>query len=300
MKENTHYFDHDYNAQNDPKVEKMLCEKGNSAYGVFWRLIERLAQEPIHKLKTEYKILAYRFHETVEFVKSVVEDFDLFIVSEGYFWSERLLKHFEKRSVLSEKGRIGGLKRVANLKGGLKGGLPNGSSILKESKEKEIEIKEKEILNKENIGDKSPATKQVKSKINNFKAFNEDQFKISLEQYANDFPSSLISDFFDYWSEPDSNGKMRFQKQDTWELKRRLTKWQKNSEGKTAQVMNGKPQGKKFLSAQEKARNAMYESTLTVIGKEPRKTIAEEREEYFQKKILESITEPLQLGNKTN
>lgn len=49
------------------------------------------------------------------------------------------------------------------------------------------------------------------------------------------FPAEMLQTFFNYWSEPDHRGKkMRFEKQETWDLKRRLDYWQSrdNSFGK--------------------------------------------------------------------
>jgi len=54
-----------------------------------------------------------------------------------------------------------------------------------------------------------------------------------------------------------------------------------------------------FKNTHDKVKEAMYLSTLQVIGEAPRKSIAEEREEYIQMKIREEIAEPLRLSNKT-
>lgn len=47
------------------------------------------------------------------------------------------------------------------------------------------------------------------------------------------FPYELRVEFFEYWSEPDKKGrKMRFEMEKTWDLKRRLTRWQLNNQAK--------------------------------------------------------------------
>lgn len=66
-----------------------------------------------------------------------------------------------------------------------------------------------------------------------------------------------------------------------------------------AQVMNGKPNKEQFKNTHDKVKEAMYLSTLQVVGEAPRKSIAEEREEYIQRKIREETAEPLRLSNKT-
>jgi hypothetical protein len=145
----------------------------------------------------------------------------------------------------------------------------------------------KDNANKDNIGADAPTTKTRAKKI--FIKPNIEEIKAYIEEKG---LKGNGDRFFNYY---ESNG-WRVGKNPMSSWKASLSNWRPDND---AQVMNGKPQGKQFLSAQDKARKAMYESTLTVIDG-PVKTIEQEREEYFQKKILESITEPLQLGNKTN
>lgn len=47
-----------------------------------------------------------------------------------------------------------------------------------------------------------------------------------MEQYG----KALIREFFDYWTEHNENGKkMRFEKEKTFEISRRLARWSKNN-----------------------------------------------------------------------
>lgn len=64
----------------------------------------------------------------------------------------------------------------------------------------------------------------------NFKKITIEQFHEELKPYVDEFTKPTVSAFFNYWSEKDTKGKMKFQKQDTWETKRRLITW-KNKEG---------------------------------------------------------------------
>ena len=43
MKKETFYFSHDYNARNDTKILYMRQELGMEGYGIYWYLIEALA-----------------------------------------------------------------------------------------------------------------------------------------------------------------------------------------------------------------------------------------------------------------
>ncbi|WP_137906096.1 hypothetical protein [Chryseobacterium sp. 2VB] len=64
----------------------------------------------------------------------------------------------------------------------------------------------------------------------NFKKITIEEFHEELKPYVDEFTKQTVSAFFNYWSEKDAKGKMKFQKQDTWETKRRLITW-KNKEG---------------------------------------------------------------------
>jgi hypothetical protein len=58
-----------------------------------------------------------------------------------------------------------------------------------------------------------------------YKQLSEEEFYAEIATFKNDFSKELLREFFDYWSEKDTKGKMRFQLERTWELKKRLQKW---------------------------------------------------------------------------
>jgi len=51
----------------------------------------------------------------------------------------------------------------------------------------------------------------------------------------NDYSEEMIKNFFNYWSEKDKKGKMRYQKETTWEIKKRLATWNSKSFNKTTE-----------------------------------------------------------------
>lgn len=56
----------------------------------------------------------------------------------------------------------------------------------------------------------------------------EEEFKRELEPY--NFPEALKQDFFDYWTEPNkSKSKMRYEQEKTWDMGRRLRRWESNN-----------------------------------------------------------------------
>ena len=63
-------------------------------------------------------------------------------------------------------------------------------------------------------------------------------FSISLQAYIPVYGENMIEDFFDYWTECNEGGKkMRFEKEKTWCIDRRLKRWFRNlSENKRKAV----------------------------------------------------------------
>ena len=58
-------------------------------------------------------------------------------------------------------------------------------------------------------------------------------FYNSLIPFMGKYPSDMLREFYDYWSEPNkSRTKMRFEQQPTWELSRRLARWNNNNSSK--------------------------------------------------------------------
>lgn len=56
------------------------------------------------------------------------------------------------------------------------------------------------------------------------------RFKQELSLFVSKYGSSMISDFYNYWSELDKSGKkMKFEQQKTWELSKRLIRWANNN-----------------------------------------------------------------------
>ena len=143
MKGNSFYFSHDYNAANDTKILFLRHQLGMEGYGIYWFLIERLADAG-GKLPIELiPVLAMQMQSTDVKVKGVITQFDLFKIVKGEFWSERLQDHLQLRQKLSESGKNGAANRWAN--GGAIGEANAKESKVKEIKEKETKIKEKKV-----------------------------------------------------------------------------------------------------------------------------------------------------------
>jgi hypothetical protein len=140
----SYYFQHDYHASNDAKVLFLRQQLGMEGYGIYWFILEQLAQAGGRLPLKITPVLAMQSQTQETKIKAVIEGYDLFNISEDYFFSTRLNEHIEIRQYLSEMGKKGVELREAK-RAASKGALWGASSnpLSKERKGKEIkEIKE--------------------------------------------------------------------------------------------------------------------------------------------------------------
>lgn len=114
------YFSHDSNARNSDKLMKVRMKLGAEGYGIFFMLIERLREEEDYKSTVDYTTLAFDLRVDPEKVKQVVENYDLFKITEDgkYFYSDSFNERMEmmdtKRKKRAEAGKKGAEKRWKN------------------------------------------------------------------------------------------------------------------------------------------------------------------------------------------
>ena len=144
MKKDTFYFSHDYNAATDFKILFLRQQLGMEGYGIYWYLVEQLAQSGGYLPLKIVPVLAMQMHTTEVKVHAVIKQFELFELHEEVFYSVRLNKNLEIRNSLSEYGKKGALKRWENK---IAISHPNSHPIsdpnAKEKKRKEKKRKEK-------------------------------------------------------------------------------------------------------------------------------------------------------------
>jgi len=136
MAKETFYFRHDYNARNDDKILELRSKFGAEGYGIFWMIIETMAENEnggakaglIGGLSLGYGVAK----DLLINVFNYCIELGLFYEESGYYYSKRLLTHKEFRKVLSENGAAGAAKRWGGYKGGY---IPPNA---KERKGKEI------------------------------------------------------------------------------------------------------------------------------------------------------------------
>lgn len=108
------YFNHDSTARNDYRIIKLRAKLGYEGYGVFWAVLELLFTEENKICTSQYDILAYGLQCETKILKQVVEDFDLFVIEDGCFYSKRLNKHIDDINSKSIKAKENAAKRWNN------------------------------------------------------------------------------------------------------------------------------------------------------------------------------------------
>lgn len=106
----TFYFSHDYNTRSDEKIVKLLRKHGMTGYGIFWGIVEMLYNNE-NSLKMDCDDIAYELRADAKMIESVINDFDLFTVNDGYFGSESIEKRLTERDKISERARQKAFKR---------------------------------------------------------------------------------------------------------------------------------------------------------------------------------------------
>ncbi len=194
------YFNHDSNARNDLKLIRLRSAGGFEFYGIYFAILELLFAEENKICVSQYDILAYGLQCDANKLKAVIEDFDLFVIEDGCFYSRRLNKHIEEINLKSKKAKESVSKRW------------NNTNVLQTYNDSSTSKVNKSInkVKKNKIQDRIVAFKNA---IHDLDFMNKDDKK----------------DFFLYWSELNkSQSKMRWETERTWSLSLRAKRWINN------------------------------------------------------------------------
>ena len=102
MAKDTFYFSHDYNSRVDEKIKLLIRRHGILGYGTFWAIIEDLYNNA-NALRTDYEGIAFDLRIDTNIVKSVINDFDLFIIKDDFFGSLSVQRRLDERNEKSKK-----------------------------------------------------------------------------------------------------------------------------------------------------------------------------------------------------
>lgn len=142
MSKDTYYFSHDYNARVDEKIELLLMKHGWMGYGLYWAIIENLYNNA-NALQTNYERIAFSLQTDKDIIYSIVNEFELFVVNDGFFGSISVERRLNERNCKSIKARESANKRWHNSKNDANA-LPSDCerNAIKEIKVKESKVKE--------------------------------------------------------------------------------------------------------------------------------------------------------------
>jgi uncharacterized protein YdaU (DUF1376 family) len=108
------YFNHDSSARLDIRVIKLRSKLSYEGYGIFWAILELLFTEENKLCIDDYETIAFGLQCDAKILKQVIEDFDLFIIEDNYFYSKRLNSHIEEINNKSKKAKENAKKRWNN------------------------------------------------------------------------------------------------------------------------------------------------------------------------------------------
>ena len=202
------YFSHKSNTHNNPKILELRIRHGMSGYGVYFYLLEKLVEG--NNCSLDYQSLAYEIHVEVELLKSVIEDFGLFTISEDgkYFSSIELKEQYEQKDSIRKKraeaGRAGGLAKAQNKK---KETVANAKETVANAKETVANAKEEKETEKEKVSPTPPIKEKDKEKEMSYQTDSGQPTAGNLHQRCRKFFEAFTSERYPedyYWQAKDA------------------------------------------------------------------------------------------------
>lgn len=142
-KKDAYWFPHDANAQDDPKCMLLIDQLGMEGYGIYWALIERLRNEKDFSLPiTLLNAFSKRWYSSKEKIEAVVKNYELFVIENDRFFSQRLKNSMEAKTT---SARISAWKRWDNATALLPDSGGNADGIRKDANRREYKRKEKTV-----------------------------------------------------------------------------------------------------------------------------------------------------------
>ena len=181
------YFNHDSNARHDYRVMKMRAKLGMESYGIFWALLEMLFTEENKICIDDYDTLAFGLQCDSKILKKVIEDFDLFVIEDGCFYSKRLNKQIESINSKSAKAKENASKRWNNANAKDSHSQRNASRV--EVKADKSKVKKSNYYNDISFPDYYDIhyAKRIEQDINKTKEYHEHLRSIGYIQQRNNY-----------------------------------------------------------------------------------------------------------------
>jgi hypothetical protein len=219
----------------DPRYLRMKRKYGHEGAGILAELMDYLREQDQYRATVEsIPDIAYLLQAQENTVQAIVAEFGLFTTDDGYFYSPQLCAALwpldEKRRKATEAGAKGNQRRWGKPADENGKTPPDANPIATPSPPDANPIasiveyskgeKSKEEESREQDRGKAPPAPP------NWKKFSKENFQIEVDNYHAEFARDMLDKFFDYWTEPNPKGVMRFQLERTWDTKRRLKTWE--------------------------------------------------------------------------
>jgi uncharacterized protein YdaU (DUF1376 family) len=150
------YFSHDYSARSDERIKLLIRKHGILGYGIFWAIIEDLYQNE-NSLRNDYAGIAFELRVDEKMIESILNDFDLFVFENDFFYSLSVERRLNERNTKSAKARESANSRWSKTKEDANAMRTQcDSNAIKEKNSKEKNNKEKE--KRESVNKFTPPT----------------------------------------------------------------------------------------------------------------------------------------------
>tara|TARA_R100000700_G_scaffold15878_4_gene22053 strand:+ start:12467 stop:12997 length:531 start_codon:yes stop_codon:yes gene_type:complete len=166
---------------------KMRAKLGMESYGIFWALLEMLFTEENKICIDDYDTLAFGLQCDSKILKKVIEDFDLFVIEDGCFYSKRLNKQIESINSKSAKAKENASKRWNNANAKQTQSDSNASRV--EVKVNKSKVKKSNYYNDISFPDYYDIhyAKRIEQDINKTKEYHEHLRSIGYIQQRNNY-----------------------------------------------------------------------------------------------------------------
>lgn len=144
------YFSHDIDARNSAELMKVRMRMGPEGYAIYFMMLEKLAEAGDHKLECDYQCLAFDLRTDEDKIRKVVEDYGLFKIESGAFYSSGLDKRLNTAKSVSEKRRQASMTRWCNTNE-MQNECKTDASALQTSSKTDASALQNECNKKENI-----------------------------------------------------------------------------------------------------------------------------------------------------
>ena len=115
------FFSHDFDARSDPKIVAMRYEFGVQGYGAYWMVVEMMAESTGYKLpfnKNTCRALAVETGWDMEsaeyFLRQCTEEYLLFVIEDGFIFSDSLLARMKHKDAVSQKRKEAGQREFGD------------------------------------------------------------------------------------------------------------------------------------------------------------------------------------------